>query len=141
MCNLGLFSFMKQAGSVHLHEQGTLSSKRYDELKCAQKMIKKFMGDTNYRVDIYDANTVPADKFVYTKEPDSVYMEVKDLLNDSVSTAEFFEKNDEPMLRRIFKFVDKSLGVESPIESMKKCTRSRLQFRKKSNNKEIRAVA
>ena len=88
MCKLGLFDYMKQAGKVNLHEQGKLSNKRYEELKSAQKMIKNFVKDTDYRVDIYDAQTVPADKFVYTQKSDSVFVEVTNLLNDKVKSED-----------------------------------------------------
>lgn len=121
MCKLGLFDYMKQAGNVNLHEQGKLSNKRYEELKSAQKMIKNFVKGTDYRVDIYDAQTVPADKFVYTQKSDSVFVEVTNLLNDKVKSEEFTDKPGEPFLRQIFKFIDKSYGYEEePIDRMKR---------------------
>ncbi len=126
MKNIGLFSYMRQAGKVKLHEQGQLSNGRYDELKSAQKMIKNYLKDADCKVDIYDAQTVPADKFVYTQKKDSVFIEVTDLLHNKVESEEFCDKPDEPFLRQIFKFIDKIYGVdEEPIERMKSIQRSK----------------
>ena len=130
MCKLGLFDYMKQAGSVYLHKQGTLSDARYEELKGAQKMIRNFIKDSECRVDIYDAQSVPADKFVYTRRPDSVYIEVNNLLNDKTECEEFMDKAGEPMLKRIFKFIDKTFGEEEPIERQRELTMARLRWRK-----------
>lgn len=124
MCKLGLFDYMRQVGTVKVHGQGTLSNVRYNELKSAQKMIKNYIKDSNARVDIYDAQSVPADKFVYVKQPDSVYVEYTDLLHDKTKTGEFMDRNGgEPVLRQIFKFIEKADGaIETPIDKMKETT-------------------
>lgn len=131
MCSVGLWYYMKNAGSVKLHEQGTLSDKRYNELKSAQKMIKSAIKGSDLQVDIYDINSVPKDKFVYCKNPDGVYVEVKDLLKDTVKSEEFVDrrKYTEPFLRRIFRFIDEASGVEeSPIEDFKKLSIRRYNY-------------
>lgn len=135
---IGFFDYMKQVGKVTLHEQGTLSNSRYDELKGAQKMIKNYIKDTNCKVDIYDANNVPEDKFVYMKRNDCVFVEIKDLLTNKTQSEEFYDKKDTTsVLRDIFKFIEKANGEgESPIEKMKQMTRIKynLYLRKKAEN-------
>ncbi len=126
MNKIGLFDYIRQAGKVNLHEQGTLSNSRYEELKSAQKMIKSFIKNSDCRVDIYDAQTVPADKFVYTKRPDSVYVEMTDLLCNKTKSEEFYDKPGESFIRQIFKFIDKASGVEEPIEKMKSLQRTKV---------------
>ena len=125
MCKIGLFDYLRQAGNVYLHGQNTLSNTRYDELKSAQKMIKNYLKNTNLKVDIYDGNAVPKDKFVYAKAPDCVFIEVTDLLSDKVRSAEFFDQvHKEPVLRRIFQFVEKANGLEeTQLKRMIDCTR------------------
>ena len=125
MCKLGLIDYMRQCGTVQLHDQNTLSDKRYEELKSAQRMIKSAIKGSDLRVDLYDGNSVPKGKFVYSKVPDCVFVEVTDLLKDKVYPEEFIDRaGKEPVLRQIFKFIDKvCLNEESPIEHMKKMTR------------------
>ena len=124
MCQLGLIDFWRQTGTVNLHEQNTLSNSRYEELKSARKMIEKAIQDSSLKVDIYDGNCAPKDKFVYAQVPDCVFVEVTDLLSDKVKSEEFFDQsNKEPVLRRLFRFIDKVTNVEEPpIERMKKMT-------------------
>ena len=126
MSGIGLFSYLRQAGSVKLHEQNEVSNEMYSQLKSAQQMIKSYVKGSDSRVDIYDSTTVPKDKFVYMRSPNSIYVEVKDLLRDKVSQGEFWNKgkNGEPILRQIFKFVEKSSGVEeSTLDKMKYFTK------------------
>ncbi len=109
---MSLIKLLTESGKVKLHPQGQLSVQRYDELKGARKMIKNYLRNSSLRVDIYDAQSVPKDKFVYTKQKDSVFIEITDLLNNKTQTKEFFDqKGEEPLLRQIFKFVEKT---ESP---------------------------
>ena len=124
MCKLGLIDFYRQSGNVYLHGQNTLSDERYEELKSARKMLKRYLEDSNLKVDIYDGNTVPQDKFVYAKVPDCVFVEVTDLLSDKVKSEEFFDQaHKEPVIRRIFSFVEKNYGDESPLNRMIQATR------------------
>ena len=140
MCKLGLFDYLRQVGTVHLHKQGTLSDARYEELKSAQKMIRNFIKDTDCRVDIYDAQSVPADKFVYTRRPDSVYIEVNNLLNDKIEYEEFVDKAGEPMLKRIFKFIDKSFGKEPPVEELRSTTIAKLRWHNKISKDPVKRL-
>ena len=127
MCKLGLFDYFRQSGNVYLHEQNTLSNTRYEELKSARAMIKNYLKDSNLKVDIYDGNSVPKDKFVYAKVPDCVFVEVTDLISDKVRTEEFFDQaHKEPVLRRIFRFVEKSYGDEPRLEKMIQATRKKI---------------
>ena len=128
MSSIGFFDYLKQAGSVHLHEQNTLSDGLYSQLEGAKSTIKNAIKDTNLRVDIWDGSAAPEDKFVYWREPhsDCVYVEVKDLLNDTVESNEFWKKDRKGdfSVRRLYEFIDKSLGIErSPIEEMQHTTR------------------
>ncbi|MCR5265238.1 MAG: hypothetical protein K6E29_01425 [Cyanobacteria bacterium RUI128] len=121
---------MKQAGSVKLHEQNAISDDLYNQLKSAQKMIKSHIKGSDLRVDIYDATNAPKDKFVYMREPGSVYIEVTDLLKGETQADEFWEKSrsNEPLLRRIFKFIDKATGYEEPIKVEKETTRRKFYY-------------
>ena len=49
-----------------------------------------------------------------------------DLISDKVRTEEFFDQaHKEPVLRRIFRFVEKSYGDEPRLEKMIQATRKK----------------
>lgn len=135
-----LINLLTQAGSVKLHPQGTLSNQRYDELKSAQKMLKNYMKGSDKRIDIYDALSVPKDKFVYTKQKDSVFIEVTDLIDGTTNTAEFCDKEGkEPVLRQIFNFISKNENPfrKSPLEEMIDVTKRKYEVFVKNNRANI----
>ena len=129
--NIGLFDYLRQAGSVKLHERKSVSPEMYDQLKSAQKMIKRYIKGTDLKVDIYDSTTVPEEKFVYWRGPKSVYVEVTDLLKGDVKADEFWEndKSGEHILRRIFRFIDKANGVQKePIDEFVSKSRTKYNW-------------
>ena len=127
MCKIGLIDYMRQSGTVNLHGQNTFSDKRYNELQSAGKMIKNYLKGSDLKVDMYDINSVPEDKFVYFKVPDGVYVEVTNLLDDVVYPQEFIDRHDkEPVIRQIFRFIEKINTADvSPIDRMMSITRAR----------------
>ena len=142
MCEIGLFSYLRQAGSVKLHGQQGFSDELYEQLKGAQRMIKNYIKGTNLRVDIYEGSTVPAEKFVYWRSPECVYVEIKDLLNDTVEQQEFWNRKGgkEPLIKQIYSFVDRASGVEKPhIEEVKEM--AKLRYRRYLQNRERGIIA
>lgn len=115
MCKIGPIEYLRQAGKVSLHEQNSLSDNTYQKLKGAKSMIGNYIKDTSLKVDIYDANTLPPNEFVYGDFPNQVRVKVTKLLDDKVEVMDFVDKENpkkEPFLRQIFAFIDEQSGVK-----------------------------
>ena len=130
MCKLGLLDFMRQVGTVEVGSQGTLSKATYEKLLNAKGVIKNYIKDTNCKVELYDANSLPADEFVYKDERENIRVKVKDLIYDSEEIKDIINKkdSDEPLLRKIYEFVQSACYQnEKPIDRMKRATNARVK--------------